>query len=247
MNKILALWAIPRSTSTAFEWMMRQRGDLSCHHEPFGEAWYYGEDNRTPRPNKVGVKPGLSYASVWQDLQGDAQQRAVFMKDFPHYILHMADPSFLAQFTHSFLIRDPKKMLPSMYDKWPDFRIDECGYAEQRALFDRLCDQNGSAPPVVDSDDLLNRPRATVRAYCEAVGIAYIEDALTWDEGERTSVSWYDKGSWHDNLKSSTGLAPQKTNYVDITHNDHLMSAYEACRPHYEALYQHRLQAALPA
>lgn len=25
MHKILALWAVPRSTSTAFEWMMRQR------------------------------------------------------------------------------------------------------------------------------------------------------------------------------------------------------------------------------
>lgn len=29
MHSILALWATPRSTSTAFEWMMRQRGDYS--------------------------------------------------------------------------------------------------------------------------------------------------------------------------------------------------------------------------
>ena len=40
MYKIVALWAVPRSTSTAFEWMMRQRGDIDCLHEPFGEAWY---------------------------------------------------------------------------------------------------------------------------------------------------------------------------------------------------------------
>ena len=40
MHKIVALWAIPRSTSTAFEWMMRQRGDMEALHEPFGEAWY---------------------------------------------------------------------------------------------------------------------------------------------------------------------------------------------------------------
>ena len=44
MHKIVALWAVPRSTSTAFEWMMRQRGDIACLHEPFGEAWYQGED-----------------------------------------------------------------------------------------------------------------------------------------------------------------------------------------------------------
>ena len=49
MHKIIALWAVPRSTSTAFEWMMRQRGDLDCLHEPFGEAWYQGEDPLWPR------------------------------------------------------------------------------------------------------------------------------------------------------------------------------------------------------
>ena len=43
MHPIIALWAVPRSTSTAFEWMMRQRGDVACLHEPFGEAWYQGK------------------------------------------------------------------------------------------------------------------------------------------------------------------------------------------------------------
>ena len=43
LHRIVALLAVPRSTSTAFEWMMRQRGDLDCLHEPFGEAWYQGE------------------------------------------------------------------------------------------------------------------------------------------------------------------------------------------------------------
>ena len=42
MNPIYILWATPRSTSTAFEWMMRMRGDMACFHEPFGEAWYQG-------------------------------------------------------------------------------------------------------------------------------------------------------------------------------------------------------------
>ena len=43
MHKIVALWAVPRSTSNAFEWMMRQRGDLDCLDEPFDEAWYQCE------------------------------------------------------------------------------------------------------------------------------------------------------------------------------------------------------------
>ncbi len=241
MKPILALWAIPRSTSTAFEWMMRQRGDHKCFHEPFGEAWYMGEDRLCPRQTNDPVKPGLSFKSVWQTLKADAAVRRVFMKDFPHYIMHMANKDFLSRFNHSFLIRTPVKMLPSMYKNWPDFMIEETGYAEQHELFDRLCQRDGVPPPVVDSDDLLDDPAGTIKAWCQAVSIPFMPDALEWEPGKRNEMSWYDGGSWHANLEASTGLKRQKRDYVSIDHNDHLKRAYEACQPHYEAIHRHRL------
>ena len=101
MHKILALWAVPRSTSTAFEWMMRQRGDMDCLHEPFGEAWYQGEEPLWQR-YKEGEKTtaGLTLQSVWDDIKSRAARRPVFMKDFPHYINHIWTPEFLANFNH---------------------------------------------------------------------------------------------------------------------------------------------------
>ena len=134
MHKIIALWAIPRSTSTAFEWMMRQRGDLDCLHEPFGEAWYQGETPLWPRYKK-GEKttPGLTLQTTWSDIKNRAKEKDVFIKDFPT-ILTICDPEFLSHFTHSFLIRDPSKTITSMYDKWPDFNELEVGFPEQRAL-----------------------------------------------------------------------------------------------------------------
>lgn len=243
MKPILALWAVPRSTSTAFEWMMRQRGDHKCYHEPFGEAWYFGEDRRCPRDTKEELKPGLTFGTVWQTLKADAAKRRVFMKDFPHYIMHMADKGFLARFTHSFLIRTPEKMLPSMYKHWPDFALEETGYAEQRELFDRICQRDGKAPAVVDSDDLLDDPAGTIRAWCAAVNIPFMPGALEWTPGERKEMSWYDGGSWHANLEASTGLTRQKRDYVSVDHNDHLKRAFEACQPHYEAIYRHKLGA----
>ena len=89
MHQILVLWATPRSTSTAFEWMMRMRGDLTCFHEPFGEAWYQGEDARWPRIQADSERiAGLTFDSVWQTLRDAASQGPVFSKDFPHYIEH---------------------------------------------------------------------------------------------------------------------------------------------------------------
>ena len=245
MHQILVLWATPRSTSTAFEWMMRMRGDLTCFHEPFGEAWYQGEDARWPRIQADSERiAGLTFDSVWQTLRDAASQGPVFSKDFPHYIEHLWNDEFLNHFRHSFLIRDPAKVTTSMYKHWPDFELKEVGFVEQRALFDRLSDQYGTAPPVIDSDDLLENPLHIVKRYCEAVGIPFIEEALSWKPGERTEVSWYDGGSWHANLRDSDGLKPQPRQYIDISDApDKIKKIYETVLPHYEHLHQHRLQS----
>lgn len=245
MHKILALWAVPRSTSTAFEWMMRQRGDLDCLHEPFGEAWYQGEEPLWQRykPGDL-TTPGLTLESVWEDIQARARKGPVFIKDFPHYISHMWTPEFLANFNHAFLIRDPAKTITSMHDKWPDFHEGECGFPEQRALFDLLTALNGAAPPVLDSDDLLENPSKMTAAFCDAAGIPFIEEALTWEAGGNPSAhSWWDGGSFHANLANSTGLTPQERRYIDIDKApERVRQVYRRMQPHYAHLYPHRLQ-----
>lgn len=244
MHKIVALWAVPRSTSTAFEWMMRQRGDMDCLHEPFGEAWYQGEDPFWPRYREGGkTTPGLTLASVWEDIQTRARRGPVFLKDFPHYINHMWTPEFLAQFTHAFLIRDPAKTITSIHAKWPDYDETELGFPEQRALFDLLTALNGTPPPVIDSDDLLEAPHEMVERFCAAVGIPFLEHALRWEPGGDPSAhSWWDGGSFHHNLAKSTGLTPQPRRYVDITNApDRVRMSYKRMKPHYDHLYHHRL------
>ena len=245
MNKIVALWAVPRSTSTAFEWMMRQRGDLECLHEPFGEAWYQGEDPLWPRFTQ-GEKttPGLSIESVWDSIQKTAESSPVFIKDFPHYINHMWDADFLQHFTHAFLIRDPAKTITSMYNKWPDFDELEVGFPEQRALFDLLTALNGSPPPVIDSDDLLENPPAITESFCKAVGIPFMAHALTWEAGgDPSEHSWWDGGSFHANLAKSTGLTVQKRKYIEIAEApERVRRVHRRMLPHYRRLYQHRIQ-----
>ncbi|MEM8776377.1 MAG: sulfotransferase family protein [Pseudomonadota bacterium] len=244
MHKIVALWAVPRSTSTAFEWMMRQRGDLDCLHEPFGEAWYQGEAPLWHRfqPGDV-TTPGLTLESVWGDIQRRAEVGPVFIKDFPHYINHMWDAEFLSHFTHAFLIRDPAKTITSMHDKWPDFHEGEVGFPEQRALFDLLWALNGDAPPVIDSDDLLENPDPMVQAFCASVGIPFIQDAMSWEPGGNPlEHSWWDGGSFHSNLAKSTGLRPQKRRYVELENcAPRVQQVHRRMLPHYKRMYDHRI------
>lgn len=253
MIPILVLWAVPRSTSTAFERMMGQRGDHECVHEPFGEVWYsVGNDTRPP-DNHIQYRPELSYEAVWEDLVSAAERGPVFMKDFPHYVTHMhgwvapasghggtAVP-FLDAFNHSFLIRDPAKSLTSMYGQWEDFTLSETGFAEQRALFDLVSERSGTPPPVVDADDLLDDPHGMTAAWCGAVGIDFRPEALQWGTARASDFTWYEAGTWHANLAESTTLSRQERDYVPIDHNQLLRDAYEACMPHYQAMHAHRL------
>ena len=84
----LTLWATPRSTSTAFEWMMRQRGDFTCFHEPWNEAYYYGEDRQSSRNAAVESKPGHNFASIWDELNAahEPEGTNVFVKDFAYSV-----------------------------------------------------------------------------------------------------------------------------------------------------------------
>lgn len=241
MSNILALWATPRSTSTAFEWMMRMRGDFECLHEPFGQAYYFGADRRTTRPEENEFKPEISYSRTWQEIAALAAKGPVFSKDFPNYIMHMADGEFLDYFRHTFLIRHPGKVLPSMYAHWENFTLDETSFSAMREMFDVVTERYGEIPPVIDSDDLLADPAAMTEAYCDAVGIPFMPEALEWKEGDRDEVTWYG-GRWHDNLKESTGLAPQHNRYVEIEDVPFLQEMFDVCLPHYEALHRHRIR-----
>lgn len=244
MYPIVVLWAVPRSTSTAFEWMMRQRGDMTCFHEPFGEAWYQGEEPLWPRATADSLRtPGLTLDQVYENLKSAARRGPVFSKDFPHYVDHLWDDAFLTPFSHSFLIRDPAKTITSIYDKWPDFHEKEVGFAEQRALFDLIADRDGKPPPVIDSDDLLEDPQQIVSLWCQAVNIPFIAQALTWEPGARDEVSWWDGGSFHANLRNSNGLKPQtRTGYIDIERAPaRVRDVYERVIPHYRHLHAHRL------
>lgn len=249
MNRIVVLWAVPRSTSTAFEWMMRQRGDMQCFHEPYGEAWYQGETPLWPRLTEESKRtPGLTLDSVTETLKGAADRGPVFSKDFPHYIEKIWDHDLLSMFTHSFLIRDPAKTITSMYHRWPDFHEKEVGFPEQRRLFDMIADRLGSSPPVIDSDDMLENPVSLGEAWCEAVDIPFIESALRWEPGARDEVSWWDGGSFHANLRDSDGLKAQaRSQYIAIDDMpERVKAVYEKMMPHYEHMYSYRLRAPAP-
>lgn len=250
-QKMHFLWATPRSTSTAFEWMMRMRGDMACFHEPFGEPWYLGPEALCPRPPEADkLKAESTFAAVWNRLNDVGETRTVFAKDMPHHTEHMWDDDFLARMNHAFLIRDPAKVLASLNRSYQKagmahvFEPHEVSFPAQLKLFHILADRDGAPPPVVDSDDLLADPPAMVSAYCAAIGEPFIEKALTWEPGDRSEVLWYDGDDsvWHESLKNSDGLKAQPRKEVRVDDlPDVLRRQYDLFMPIYEEMRAYRI------
>ena len=235
----LVMWAVPRTVSTAFERMMIERGDHLVLDEPWSRAYYLGPQRRSGRFPLTF--PESTYPAVTRSILELAAERPIFVKDMAYHALPGLTDDALDGLTHSFLIRRPAAALRSLHREWPDFTDDEAGYAAQRALFDRVCTRTGSAPAVVDSDELRADPAGVVAAWCERVGIDHRPESLTWRAGMR--AEWPLWRDWYRNASDSTGFAPPAAGAPDSAASTpaRVEEAVRAATPHFEHLRRHAI------
>lgn len=238
MERPIALWSTPRSASTAFDRMMRERGDHQVFTEPFSAAYYDGPERVSTRYDAIdGQGAGPTYATVWDELAAAATQSPVFVKDMPHHLGDHLDLRCLQWFTSTFLVRDPVWAVPSMLAIWPDATDEELGYRAQRHAFE-LLRQNGEMPPVIDATELRRDPDTVVRLWCQAVHIPYLPHALSWEPG--LPIGWERWADWFERAAASTGFAPPEEDTAREV-GPEVARRIDVCRADYEQLYVHRL------
>jgi hypothetical protein len=111
-------------------------------------------------------------------------------------------------------------------------------------MYTMLCENSNTPPLVIDADDLVHHPRAVIGAFCEEVGIPFIEKSLHWENiPQTTSLTWWIGGDWHhDNLKKSTGFHTKRfKDYPQVSEIPKLISAYDYSLPYFQKLFEKRL------
>ncbi|MET7638039.1 sulfotransferase family protein [Streptomyces sp. NPDC005438] len=238
--KVIALWAAPRSRSTAFFRSMVQHGELAVLHEPFCNLADFGEtdvDGRTVHGER----------ELLDSMRELAGRRTVFFKDTTdhQYPEVLADRTFLAEARHTFLIRRPEEIAASYYALQPDMTVSDIGLEGMYELYQAVLAAGGHAPVVIDSDDLVERPAATMAAYCTAVGIPFRPEALSWDAARREE--WQRTDRWHVAVSNSTGFSRNRATYQHTVDNNASLAEFSAHhRPFYEALRDLRLTVEEP-
>jgi hypothetical protein len=233
---VFALWSAPRTRSTAFFRSMAERGDMTMLHEPFCNLRDHGETDAGGRTFD-SVLPLLAW------LREETHDLRVFLKDHPPtaYVRDvLADRRFLAQARHAFLIRSPEEIAASSYALDPGMTVSAIGLERLCEVQAAVREAGGDASVVIDSDDLVARPAATMAAYCAAVGLPFEPRALTWEPGERPE--WRRSARWHADVSASSGFERRERAYPHTAANSAVLARFAARhRPSYEQLYAQRL------
>ena len=236
-HKPIALWSVPRSLSTAFERVFVERGDFEVLHEPFSASYYYSTERRSDRFASEEPEAEYGYAKVLARLLTPSE-RPVFFKDMAYHVAVLTNPEFVAKFRNTFIVREPRSVLASLHKMWPDFTFEEVGYEELHRLFGYAVEE-GQEPVVVDASDLSENPQRVVAAYCEAVGIPFVPEALSWEPREVPEWKMWD--GWHEDAQKSTGISRISCG-EEVALPEGLEEVYRRCLPYYQALYAARLR-----
>ena len=214
---------------------MAERGDMTVLHEPFSNLRDYGETD-------AGARMFDSPVSLLAWLRDETRDMSVFLKEATDHHLRdvLADRRFLAEARHVFLIRRPEEIAASYYVLFPDMNINSIGLEKLCELRAAVRDAGGDPSVVIDSDDLVTRPGATMAAYCAAVGLPFIPRALTWQPGKRPE--WRRSARWHADVSASAGFQRRERVYPRTVENSRELARFAAHhRPFYERLYAQRL------
>ncbi|ADB33190.1 conserved hypothetical protein [Kribbella flavida DSM 17836] len=236
--KPLVVWAVPRSRSTALARVMIERGDLEVVHEPFSYLAAQGTYHLAGRE--------LRSAGEILDvlLEQAATGRRFFVKETTDYRYDdlLADERFVPALTHAFMIRQPADAVASHHAMNPRLTSSEAGYGYLAEILDHVRASTGVTPVVIDGDDLVAEPEAMVEAFCRAVGLPHIPEALSWQPGEQPL--WRQTAAWHRDVEQSTGLSAHRRQYaVDPAAAPRLRQLIEEQLPHYDRLAGYRLRA----
>ncbi|MFJ7130627.1 sulfotransferase family protein [Streptomyces sp. NPDC098101] len=238
-GRLVVLWSAPRCRSTVFSRSVAARGDFLVLHEPFSHLADFG------REEVEGVECRTE-AEVIARLLELARDRQVFVKDTTdfRYPGVLADERFLRGARHTFIVRDPGEAIASHYGLNPELGRDEVGFAWLREIHDRVLEATGAAPPVVDAADLVAAPAETLRAYCAAIGVPFLEHALSWSPGGLPG--WEKTARWHSDASGSGTISAAVSSRppLDVPGHPVLGPYYRHHLPHYAYLRERRLRVA---
>lgn len=237
----VAMWSGPRNISTAMLRSWGNRPDTVVCDEPLYAHYLRETGLDHPGADEVIRHHENDWRNVVDWLTGPVPEgKAVFyQKHMAHHLLPRIDRGWLDRVSNAFLIREPREMLTSLVKVLPNPTLADTGLAQQVEIFDQVRSRTGVTPPVVDSRDVLEHPRAMLGALCDTLGLEFTDTMLAWPPGKRSTDGVWAK-YWYDSVETSTSFGPYKRKSETVP--DNLLELLDRCESLYGTLHEHRLR-----
>jgi hypothetical protein len=237
----IAMWSGPRNVSTAMMRAWGNRPDSFVCDEPFYGHYLAVTHKLHPGADEIIATEETDWRrAVARLTEFDPPGKSIFyQKHMAHHLLPDIGRDWLVKLTNCFLIRNPADVITSYIAKHDYPTAEDLGFIQQVEMFDYLRDRGRGIPPVVDAADVQNSPRQTLGALCDAVGVQFQENMLSWPPGTRTTDGVWAK-YWYKEVEGSTGFRPYKTKPEPVPAE--LKEVHARCQAAYEKLYEYRLR-----
>nr|WP_295661808.1 HAD family hydrolase [Polymorphobacter sp.] len=243
MTLRIAMWSGPRNISTAMMRAFENRDDTVVSDEPFYAAYLAMTGLDHPMRAEVLASQPNDWRDVAATMTGPVPggRPLWYQKHMSHHMIDGIGLDWSDACRNAFLIRAPEQVLASYVRKRSEVTLDDIGIVRQAELFDRVAQRSGSAPPVIESADVLAAPRQTLAMLCAALGLAFSERMLGWPAGPRASDGVW-APAWYDVVERSTGFASlPATTEAELP--DALKTIADAARSFYDGMARWRLVA----
>jgi len=238
----IAMWSGPRNISTAMMRAWENREDTAVIDEPFYAHYLLATGVQHPGRDDVIAAQDNDASDVAAMLTGPipGDRPIWYQKHMTQHMLPEMPLDWLDRVSNCFLIREPAAVVASFTIQRPDAAAWELGFEQQARLFDRVSDQLGETPPVIDASDVLKNPAAVLGNLCRRLGIAFSPRMLRWPRGPRASDGVW-APHWYAAVERSTGFAPWREREVRLNAFQRRLAGQ--CQVHYDKLSRHRLAA----
>lgn len=243
MTVRIAMWSGPRNISTAMMRAWENRPDTAVIDEPF-YACYLAETglDHPGREEVIAAQP-TDWRAVVAGLTGPVPdgRDIYFQKHMAQHLLPGMGRDWLGGVTNAILIRHPDEVVASYVQRRPgvDVAPEELGFPQQLEIHERVTEETGTPPPVLDAKDVLEDPQRMLGLLCVAVGVPFSEAMLSWPAGSRDSDGVW-AHHWYAAVEQSTGFAPYRAPAEPL--DPAWRPLADACMPAYRHLHQVRLR-----
>jgi hypothetical protein len=237
----IAMWSGPRNISTALMRSWGSRPDTFVYDEPlYAHYLTHIDASRHPGHQETLAAHEADWRKVARYLVGPIPEgKSVFyQKHMAHHLLPNIETGWIDQLTNCFLIRRPRDMLASLWEKIDEPIVADTGLGQQSALYERMV-ARGESPIVIDADDVLDNPESMLRKLCHGLGVDFFPEMLSWAPGPQSADGAWGP-FWYESVYNTTGFCRQESPPREIPNR--LQPMLAECESIYNSLYASRLR-----